>query len=279
MKNLVCVHLTAFEISVRITIPFDIVVNTMTSVVTFKKRRNKKKHKKSAKLRASSLFSACSDSASGELNTDCKPLDAYQHSIQHMLTKQQNGLDSLNENARKDIDDAIAAYNNLGDETVKIKKKRENLDKANNTSKYIDKLLCTAKSREVRNSIAKERMIKKRQDADSAIYGATEEYFSEAYKHKLAEQEKEEKILYSKGFLKSVSSTYPETQRESGSNTQKIDIGTNIEHTALKIAHDQTSSNAVVINRVEMSIETKLELAKRKYKERQRTRRRNNINF
>ena len=135
------------------------------------------------------------------------------------------------------------------------------------------------KKQEVRNSIAKERMIKKREDADSAIYGATEEYFSEAYKHKLAEQEKEEKILYSKGFLKSVSSTYPETQRESGSNTQKIDIGTNIEHTALKIAHDQTSSNAVVINRVEMSIETKLELAKRKYKERQRTRRRNNINF
>ena len=43
-------------------------------------------------------------------------------------------------------------------------------------------------------------MIKKRQDADSAIYGATEEYFSEAYKHKLAEQEKKRKYCIVRVF-------------------------------------------------------------------------------
>ena len=124
MKNLVCVDLTAFKVSERLAVPFDIEVNTMASVVTFKKRKNKKKHKQNAKLRASSVFSACSDSASGQLNADGKPLDAYQHSIQHMLAKQQNCLDNLEGGAREDIDNAIAAYNNLGDETVKIKKKK-----------------------------------------------------------------------------------------------------------------------------------------------------------
>ena len=39
MKNLVCVDLTAFKVSERLAVPFDIEVNTMASVVTFKKRK------------------------------------------------------------------------------------------------------------------------------------------------------------------------------------------------------------------------------------------------
>ena len=66
----------------------------MTSVVTFKKRKNKRKQKQNAKLRVSSVFGICSDSASGQLNAGGEAVDAYQRSIQRMLAKQENGHDN-----------------------------------------------------------------------------------------------------------------------------------------------------------------------------------------
>ena len=248
----------------------------MTSVVTFKKRKNKKKQKQNAKVRVSSVFGTCSDSASGQLNAGGGAVDAYQQSIQRMLAKQQNGRGSkLQEDTRKELDSAIAAYSSLGNEKEKIKNTRDNLDKAKHESKYIDKLLSTSKSREVRNSIAKERMIQKRQDAESAIYGTTEEFFSEAYKHKVAEQQKQEKILYNKGFLKSITTTKQDTSL----NTRKVDAAISKAPTTSKVVHDENGSNGFLLLDVEMSIAAKLELAKRKYKERQSIRMRNNIIF
>ena len=118
-------------------------------------------------------------------------------------------------------------------------------------------------------------MIQKRQDAESAIYGVTEEFFSEAYKHKLAEQQKQEKILYNKGFLKSITTT----KQDISLSTRKVDAAISKAPTTSKIVHDESGSNGFLLSDVEMSIAAKLKLAKRKYKERQSIRMRNNIIF
>eukprot|EP00942_MAST-04A_sp_MAST-4A-sp1_P012378 g12378.t1 len=170
----------------------------MTSVITFNKRKGKKKKK--GKIRTSISALGTSNSNDTKRNNN---VDIQKKTIERMIEKQQQEV-GLKSKKDEEFERSLAEYE------TEIAKEDFVLQKVTKEkgSKYINTLLSTAKNREARNNIAKERLIQRRQDEEAAIYGDTETFVTAAYKKKLDDNIRQEQRLENIGFLDKTTKNY-----------------------------------------------------------------------
>eukprot|EP00943_MAST-04B_sp_MAST-4B-sp1_P001632 g1632.t1 len=221
-----------------------------------------------------------------------------------MVAKQKHELALKLHNAGKDADlkRTLIEYNAIGVETSLNNNSINGNTKLTKEigSKYINKLLSTAKNREARNNIAKERLIQRRQDEEAEIYGETEVFVTAAYKKKLDDDKKQEEILHDIGYLDRSKSTSIPTNDGSSKVIYINNIGDacekNIPLTGPKPLNIDNKANKPVMNnkcvvadmqpikrqevkKAPLTVEEKLMAARERYEQRKSQRNRSNIIF
>ena len=259
----------------------------MTSVITFNKRKGKKKKK--GKLRTSVSALGTSNSNNTKRNNN---VDIQKKTIERMIEKQQQEV-GLKSKKDEEFERSLAEYETeIAKEDVVLQKVTREKG-----SKYINTLLSTAKNREARNNIAKERLIQRRQDEEAAIYGDTETFVTAAYKKKLDDNIRQEQRLENIGFLDKSKSTaalnnnnkvifIDNSSDGAGNNKMKKDENNKEEKeddvTQQKMETNTTKNNNsrnFDENNIILTIEEKLKLATKNYQIRKLKREQQGIVF